>query len=101
MFMGDPQEMLAEAQRQADLLGMQVDQKRHDIVTSFDSMTLDQLAVLESIFTAISGQQDPDGRILANWYACYCAQEKRRRFNVCLSCGKDHDAELAAVDVPK
>lgn len=83
------QEFMRKAHAEQKMQGSAI---RHNLMAFIEGLNKDQLDTLLTLFSMFEGDET---RI--PFFAGILVAERFRRFNACLACGVDHEAEIAAM----
>lgn len=89
-----PEEM-EEMQRQQTEHEMRLTEFRHSFQRMFEEMDENQLSTIQTMFHILADGTDSR---LASYWEGIIAWERKKRFNICSTCGVDHDKEILSPD---
>src|SRR6478735_3265732 len=92
------EEELAEMKRQHEIEHMRQDEFRHGFQRLFEELDETQLSSLKTMMHWIVASQSP---LLAATWEGMAAHALKARFNICITCGVDHDKEAPVPEEKK
>lgn len=90
---GEPTpEQIKELEEQVQMTKLAWDEFRHGVQRLFEELPEDQLSILASMLNHLTHCEQPE--LLAASWGSYATWELKKRFNICASCGVNHDKEF-------